>query len=166
MQTSGYIDANQAYRSERMSCIQSTWLNQSIPFQFFITFNPVQATLSYNISVVTDLIHATRIRYGSLISAAVAYETFPHSRDVHTHLCIASPAILDPVWIESCLRFKPVRYKVLPYSDPAILSYVLKTTNTELINCELYLKAPATSRERRRLRRMQERSPVLAQIRN
>jgi hypothetical protein len=170
MMTTRYIDAVQAYRSERMSIIQSTWLNTRIPWKVFVTLNTLNSNTGGNSEtvlrdVITVMLKMAGYRNRCLISAAVAYEQFPGSPDMHSHLVIGSEKELQPTWFDGYLnRFQEIRHKVLPYSSPEILSYVLKTTETELINCEPYLKPPANAQERRRLRRMQQRQNNAAEM--
>ncbi len=157
-----YRNAAQAYRSQQLNRIQATWLNSVIPWKVFITLNVLLAN-SKSVDVVKDVIfimlRMASYRYGEIMSSALAIEAFPDGPDIHVHLAVGSEAAITSEWFEGYLsRFHELRYKVLPYSSETILSYVLKTTETELRNCEPYLKPATTSRERRRLRRMEERS--------
>jgi|ERR1035441_10446039 hypothetical protein len=147
-----YIDAIQAYRSERISLIESTWLNTAIPFQLFVTCSPttIYRSMDRTKTVVKDMLKAAQLRYSCTMRTAEAYEKFPLSEDIHAHVCIASAARLDTLWFESYLRRRPVRYQVLKYSDPAIMSYVLKSTNVELTHCEVYLQPELNNRKMRR----------------
>ena len=152
-----YRNADQQYRSEQLNLIQSTWLNPLIPWKVYITVNTRASGRS--IEVIKDIfavmLKMASYRHRKLMSAAIGVEQFPLSRDVHIHVAIASEAPITVEWFKTYLnRFQELRHKVLKYSAPAILSYVLKTTNTELINCEPSLIAPTTSQERRRLRRI------------
>jgi len=156
-----YRNALQQYRSEQLDRIEATWLNPRIPWKIFITLNvTLSGPLSADIvkDAVNVMLKMAAYRHRAIMSAAIAVEPFPSGNDVHVHIAVGSEAKVTTAWFEGYLnRFPELRHQVLNYSDPAILSYVLKTTNTELVNCEPYLKDATTSQERRRLRRMQLR---------
>ena len=152
-----YRNADQQYRSEQRNLIYSTWLNPAIPWKVYITLNTLAGGKSIEVvkDVVSVMLKTASYRHRKLMSAAIGIEEFPDSQDVHIHLAIGSEAPITVEWFETYLnRFKELRKEVKAYSAAAILSYVLKTTDTELINCEPYLRPPTTSQERRRLRRM------------
>lgn len=157
-----YRDAAQQYRSEQLSRIQATWLNTSIPWKVFCTLNVLDNSKSIDAAKteLTFMLKTASYRFRQIMSSAIGIEPFPLGTDVHIHCAVGSEANITVEWFDGYLnRFPELRHKVLPYSDPAILSYILKTTATELRNCEPYLKPPATSRERRRLRRMLSPAP-------
>ena len=98
---------------------------------------------------------AAEIHFKCPMRYAVAYETFPLSRDVHTHVAIAADVTLDLAFFEAWLPPKTL-CKVLPYKDA--LPYMMKQVNVQLVNCDVYLRECRTSRERRRLRRMEQKT--------
>lgn len=149
-----YFNAAVQYRREHLSHIEATFLNRTIPFQLFVSFYPetILKNAARNKLLLKELITAAQLRYRSTMRYAVAFETFAFSAEVHCHVAIAADKELDPNWFQRYFPASRVNCKVLPYREA--LSYMMKQTNVELVNCDVYLKPPSNSRERRRARRM------------
>jgi hypothetical protein len=153
-----YFDATVQYRSEQLKNVEATFLNKSIPFQLFITLYPekVLSNIERNNRLLKELIRSAQNRYRCPMRYAFCHETFPFSREVRTHVAIAADVELDIERFKNYFLYRPVNITVLPYRDA--IAYMMKQTNVQLVNCDPFLKPPATSRERRREKRMKERS--------
>lgn len=149
-----YLDAILQYRREHLSNVEATFLNTRIPFQLFATFYPASnlKNTARNEALLKELIKAAQLRYRATMRYAFCFEKFRWSPDIHTHVAIASDVALDLEFFRSYFPATRVNCEVLPYDEA--LSYMMKQTNIQLVNCDVYLKEAKTTRDRRRLRRM------------
>lgn len=141
---------------------------KDIPFQVVLTLSGVGRYSIESLKQVEKKLadYYERVHKCSL-SYVVSYERTSVERYANIHMAIACGYRVDIAFIEAVLRGWKVNFEIRPVDmerKERLLSYAFKEMNYssdynfDLVNCDYYLKPPGNCRERRRLRRMQERS--------
>jgi hypothetical protein len=140
---------------KKLSAIQSATLRDKVDYQWWICFRCHYTSLE---NIRKLFVNAAGCQFHGIVSVTTSIEN-----NDHIHMLVSADVPLNKDWIEDFFHKNRIKPDIKQYNEKLQgVRYTLKTLDSETseidyIQYEVYMKEPTTARERRRIKRHQQR---------